>query len=74
MRQANEVIAFGDFIVGEYAEIVSTSHDDATRVLYGAVGKILEIKATEQCGAVELRLHFGDGFETWMPAEDCTSR
>ncbi|WP_164684864.1 hypothetical protein [Brevibacillus reuszeri] len=73
MGDANEVKVFGEFGVGGYAEIISTSHDDKKRILYGAVGKIVEIKASKQYGNAELRLHFGDGYETWMPAEDCTS-
>ncbi|MDT3418185.1 hypothetical protein QO009_004110 [Brevibacillus aydinogluensis] len=68
-----KVTEYQEFTVGGKAEIVSTSFDDDQRTFYKSVGDIIDIQVS-QIGQVEhadLRLRFGDGYETWIPAEDC---
>ncbi|RNB59412.1 ATPase [Brevibacillus gelatini] len=56
---------FNDYQVGDRAEVISTSFDTDKRQLYGRVGEIINIKGSS------LRLRFDDGYETWLPVEDC---
>jgi|GEM_PF-4043543 len=62
--------------VGDHAEVASTSFDDRFKTLYGKVGKVVNVKTSEFKHFIEtdLRLIFEDGYECWLPAEDCIQR
>ena len=74
-NNVQEVTEYQEFTVGDKAEIVSTSFDDDQRTFYKSVGDIIAIRVSKigQIETADLRLRFGDGYETWIPAEDCAA-
>jgi len=61
--------------IGDQAEVVSTSFDDDQRKFSGQVGKVIDIKTAEfpHFSSTDIRVVFEDGYETWLPAEDCVA-
>lgn len=57
------------FEVGDMVEIVSDSHDTEERIFYGSKAEVIDKKADNW--GFSLRLEFEDGYQTWMPSEDC---
>ncbi|WP_276913911.1 hypothetical protein [Aneurinibacillus aneurinilyticus] len=51
---------------GDTVEVTDTSHDTNNRRLSGRSAEILRIRPGSY------RLRFDDGFETWIPMEDCS--
>lgn len=61
MRYTQEIYG-----IGEKVEVTETCHDTKKRQLSGQSAEILAIRPGSY------RLRFDDGFETWMPMEDCS--